>query len=107
MYRIVSGGKVVALCDEPRYVLKKASTGVYIRTDAEHAEGVVVGGIVYSIEGRPAIEEAAVASVIQTDGAEFVFANYVPLRQYSADLAAIEDALCEMDAAEFKVEVEG
>ncbi|MBQ7609096.1 MAG: hypothetical protein IJU76_14195 [Desulfovibrionaceae bacterium] len=100
MYQIVSNGEVVALCDKPRYVRVKPQSGAYIETDAEHAEALAVNGVLYSLPDKTPIGDAPVAFVSSVDGGNFVFDNYVPASKYAASIAALEDAMCEIDTVE-------
>ena len=97
MYKIVSEGRLLAICEEPRYVRKKESTGAWIQTDSENAEAIAVKGQLYGfdnheVEGRPT------ANIIPIDGLEYVFDNYVQDVDYKTAIAALEDAMCDIDA---------
>ena len=37
MYKIISAGKIVALCDAPRYVTRNPDTGALVEATAEEA----------------------------------------------------------------------
>ena len=37
MYKIISAGTIVALCDAPRYVTRNPDTGALVETTAEDA----------------------------------------------------------------------
>ena len=89
MYQIVKEGQLVALCDEPRYVLRKPETGVYIQTSAETADGVAVAGNVFPITE---------VSIRKVDVGAVLFEGSTKIRQYGADIAAFEDVLCSIDA---------
>ena len=101
MYRIVSEGKVVALCDEPRYVRKKVESGAYIQCDEADAEAVAVSGNLFSLKGKTPIEDRPEAMISKVDGGEFLFSNYVDKMNFSEENSTIEDALCEMDSGEY------
>ena len=90
MYQIVNKGKLVALCDRPRWVRVKPESGAYIEARREDAVGVAIGGRVYALSE---------VDVRQIDGAEVLFESRGRLERLSLDVAAIEDALCEQDAA--------
>ena len=97
MYKVVSEGQLIAICEEPRYVMKKPSTGAWIQTDAEHAEAIAVKGNLYGfrdheVEGRPK------ADVFEVDGGSWISDNYVQEGDYKAAIAALETALCDIDA---------
>ena len=97
MHRIVSDGKLLAVCEKPRFVKKKESTGVWIQTDAKDAEAVAIAGELYGfgdheVEGRPK------AVVFEMDGGSWISDNYVQDGDYKAAIAALETALCDIDA---------
>ena len=97
MYAIMSGGELVDLCDEPRYI-KQNDYGIYVTADAADAIGVSVKGDKYNINGGDAIPDAPQAVVVQRDGGEFVFNSCEQIKEDEAAIALIEDAICEMDA---------
>ena len=97
MYRIVSEGKSISLCDEPRYVRRKPSTGAWIRTDEENAEAVSVRGMLYSIPGKPVIEGAPVVSIMQIDGGEVLHIASVEQDKLTSETVPdLEDAVAEL-----------
>ena len=87
MYEIISEGQIVSLCDNPRYIKVKPSTGCFIEATAEEAQGVSAGGKPYNLFGHTEItvtnydEEtetsetvpAPVADVREVDGGEVAF----------------------------------
>ena len=103
MFAIISNGALVSLCEKPRYV-KQNDNGVYVETTEAEAIGVSVNGDLYNINGGDAIPDAPEATITEHDGSEFVFKNRVRIIKNEAETGAaiisIEDALCEIDAAE-------
>ena len=91
MYRIMHAGEIVALCDEPRYVKRKAATGAYIQCEADEAEGVAARGVFYPM---------ADVFIDKVDSGEILLSQYVPIEQYREAIASLEDAICELDATE-------
>ena len=87
MYEIISEGQIVSLCDKPRYIKVKPSTGCYIEATAEDAQGVSASGKPFNLSGHTEItvtnydEEtetsetvpAPVADVREVDGGEVAF----------------------------------
>ena len=87
MYEIISDGKIVSLCDKPRYIKLKPSTGCFIQTTEDEAQGVSAGGKPYNLSGHTEItvtnynEEtetsetvpAPVADIRDVDGGEVTF----------------------------------
>lgn len=103
MYAILSGGKLLALCEKPRYVRMNEQTGAYVEADSEGATGIAVGGEVYNLPGGTAIQDAPEALVVKRDEAEFIFqtkAHIVKVEETTGTaIVGIEEALCEMDSA--------
>lgn len=73
MYKIISAGKIVALCDAPRYVTRNPDTGALVETTAEDAIGVSVAGTLYNLNGGSGIPDAPEAVVSEVEGGEMVF----------------------------------
>ena len=100
MYRIVSEGKIVSLCENLRYVKRKQSTRAYIQCNEEEAEAIAVRGTLYNIQGKTDTPDIPIAEITVVDNGEFVFNNYVDRYNFDDKITAIEDAMCEMDALE-------
>lgn len=73
MYKIISAGKIVALCDAPRYVTRNPDTGALVEATAEDAIGVSVAGTLYNLNGGSGIPDAPEAVVSEVEGGEMVF----------------------------------
>lgn len=73
MYKIISAGKIVALCDTPRYVTRNPDTGALVEATAEDAIGVSVAGTLYNLNGGSGIPDAPEAVVSEVEGGEMVF----------------------------------
>lgn len=88
MYKIISDGKAIALCDEPRYIRLRAETGAYVRATQENAQGIAVIGEPYNLPGHTEITRVALkneetgetetvtapeAYVVEVDGGEISF----------------------------------
>lgn len=103
MYAIISGGELISLCDTPRYIKIKESTGVYIAVEPEEAIGVAVAGNVYNINGGNAIPDAPQAIIKTDDAGEYVFRNRARIVKNEEDTATafveVENALCDLDIA--------
>ena len=95
MYKIVSNSKIVAICEAPRFVRKSLSSGAWVQTEKDKAEAVSIKGDLYGFNGNE-IEGRPTADVFKLDGAEYIFDNYATQNS----IAALEDALCEMDKGE-------
>ncbi len=101
MYAILSGGELLALCDEPRYIKINEKTGTYIRASAEDAIGIAVNGATYNLPGRSDIADAPQVVIRTGDVSEYVFRNKAQIKENedstSAAIVAVEDAICSMD----------
>ena len=64
MYKIISGGEVIAICDKPRFVKVSETSGTLVRCEASEATGIVVGGEYHSKANTFAVE---------IDGGEYTF----------------------------------
>lgn len=73
MYKIISAGKIVALCDTPRYVTRNPDTGALVEATVEDAIGVSVAGTLYNLNGGSGIPDAPEAVVSEVEGGEMVF----------------------------------
>lgn len=101
MHSIISGGELVAICDKPRYVKMNESSGAYIESDRDGADGVAVCGRLYSLMGKKAIPGAPEAAVVESDAGEFLFQNMKRIEKNKAEAGAAavraEEALCDVD----------
>ena len=73
MFKIVSAGKIVALCDNPRYIARNQDTGTLVEATAENAIGVSVSGTLYNLNGGSEIPDAPEVVVSEVEGGEMVF----------------------------------
>lgn len=73
MFKIVSAGKIVALCDNPRYIARNQDTGTLVEATAENAIGVSVAGTLYNLNGGSEIPDVPEAVVSEVEGGEMVF----------------------------------
>ncbi len=105
MYQIISDGQIVSLCDNPRYIKVKPSTGCFVQTTAEEAQGVSAGGKPYNLSGHTEItvtnydEEtetsetvpAPVADVREVDGGEVAFKEGVRIGENEVKIEETSD----------------
>ena len=75
MFKIVSAGKIVAICDHPRYIAKNPETGTLVEATADNAIGVSVAGTLYNLNGGKEIPEAPDAIVSDVEGWELIFST--------------------------------
>ena len=55
MYKIISGGEEVTITESPRYIKVKPSSGAYIQSTKEEAQGISVLGTPYNLTGHTEI----------------------------------------------------
>ena len=105
MYEIISNGQIVSLCDKPRYIKVKPSTGCFIEATAEDAQGVSAGGKAYNLSGHTEITvttydevaettetvPAPVAVVRDVDGGEVTFKEGVRIGENEVKLGETND----------------
>ena len=105
MYEIISEGQIVSLCDKPRYIKAKPSTGCLVEATKEDAQGVSAGGKSYNLPGHTEItvttyDEAAdttetvpapVADVREVDGGEVAFRESVRIGENEVKLEETSD----------------
>lgn len=99
MYTIVSGGELLSICEQPRYVRRKPETGVYVEATAEAAEAIAINGELYNLPGGTAIAGQPEAFVSEADVGEFTFSNHVQLAENGTEIENIELAVCEQESA--------
>lgn len=97
MYKIISGGEIIAVCDKPRYVKVNETSGALVRCEAGEATGIVVGGEYHSKVNTFAVE---------IDGGEYAFSVDQRVKE-SEDINSIvfvtlaeNDAIDEVTATE-------
>lgn len=100
MYAICSGGELIALAENPRYV-KRNEDGIFVEAAAEDAEAIAVNGTLYNIPGGDTIEGAPEAVVVEAEAEEYIFTNRVRIEQDAASgnarISTVEDAVCDLD----------
>lgn len=115
LYDIVVEGEIIATTEHPRYIRQKAETGVYIECSIEHAEGVAVNGRLFNMVGSTTIPDVPEAAIIERESGEHItrlIEQGIALVEsaqntedavceldeyYDERMAAIEDALCDLD----------
>lgn len=97
MYKIISGGEVIAICDKPRFVKVNETSGALVQCGAVEATGIVVGGEYHSKVNTFAVE---------IDGGEYAFSVDRRVKE-SEDINSIvfvtlaeNDAIDEVTASE-------
>ena len=105
MYEIISEGQIVSLCDKPRFIKVKPSTGCFIEATVEDAQGVSAGGKPYNLSGHTEItvtnydEEtetsetvpAPVADVREVDSGEVAFKEGVRIGKNEVKIEETSD----------------
>ena len=115
LYDIIVEGEVIATTEHPRYIRRKPETGIYIECTLDRAEGIAVSGNLYNMPNSTAIPDAPEAVIIERESGEHItrlIAQGVALvtnmrntedavceldEYYDERIAAIEDALCDLD----------
>lgn len=105
MYKIMSGGEVIALCESPTYIRLKHSTGCYVKASRGNAEGIAVAGTPYNLPGHVMKPELAEAYPVEVDAGEQILFQVGDfegrtgdvLCELDASIEEIKDALCEID----------
>ena len=72
MYKVSSGGKIIAICDKPRFIKLNNESGAYVEAGQAEAIGVVVGGKVYNYGGNQIAEGAEEVIVSEIDSGELL-----------------------------------
>ena len=93
MYKIYSQGKLIALCDEPRYIKEK--DGVFVGAKKEDASGIAVGGEVYNLAGQVLKQGADEAIVVKEDSGLLLFETKQELSE-----AQVVNSICFVTMAE-------
>ena len=76
MFKIVSAGKIVALCDKPRYIAKNPENGALVEAEGpESAEGLAVAGTVYRLGESESFPDAPEAVISEVEGGEMIFST--------------------------------
>jgi len=92
MFKIIKDGETIAMTDALIYI-RKQENGCFGMCPKEDAQGIALGGVPYHLLGKPELEDAAgTVMAIETDGGQKLMA-------VSVSIGSLEDALCEMDAA--------
>lgn len=110
MYKIMSGGEVIALCDKVNYIRYKPESGAFVAAKFPYPkQGIAVNGKPYNLPGHTEIQVDGVAMpeayAVEVDGGEMIVAgmNEVEtttgdaLCELDAGLEDVKDALCEID----------
>ena len=98
MYQLINSNteKVIGWVDEPIYIKLKPETGVYIPAKVEDAQGVAFHSVAYNLSGRDGVGVEDTVVLVEVDKAMLM--SQVP--ELQEQVAAIEDALCEIDMGE-------
>lgn len=98
MYKIKDAdGNILTQTDNPRFVKKKPSTGVWIQSNAEDAQCLAIDGIRYSIAGRELVEDAPIVVTIeQIENALESFNQHTDIENLSFAVNKIAEEVIEM-----------
>ena len=94
MYKIINtkDGTEIGSTETPRFI-KKKSTGCYIQTDKQNAQGVAYKGTAYNLQGRDGIGADDTVFLIEIDGGVETDNNAAAIADCSA---AIDDIVVAM-----------
>lgn len=95
MYQIISNGKALAICEEPRWVKYDEYKSCYVQCGRDEAELIAVKGELYSFNDR--FDDFPKAQIVQIDGGEYVFKHDNQVLINTQNILDIETALCELD----------
>ena len=71
MFKIISDGEVIALCDEPLYIRLKPESGAYVKAKTpEQRQGISVNGTPYNLPGHTEIERVVFDEESETNSTE-------------------------------------
>ena len=99
MYRIIkTDGTELCLTDSVNYI-KLHENGCFVQCPVSEAIGVAYNSTPYNLYGHDSIEGADTVIVTIVDGGKAVGAAQDKAEQAQQNNANIEDAMCEMDAA--------
>ncbi len=95
MYKIIStkDGSTVGSTEKLYFIKKKESTGCYIQTDEQNAQGVAYLGTAYNIQGRDGVGADDTVFLIEYDAGTEVDKNSAAIAENSA---AIDNLIVSM-----------
>ena len=72
MYRVVklNGGIEIGITEKPYYIKKKASSGAFIPTDKENAQGIAFKGEAYNLQGKDGIGVDDTVILVECDAGD-------------------------------------
>lgn len=102
MFLIKSDGKTVGICDQPRFIKVKESTGCFVETTEEEAQGVSANGTPYNLAGHDEIqidgETAPEAEVVSTELLDYIKGLEDSNAALQEANSTLEDTICELDS---------
>lgn len=107
MYQITdTESGLLGYADEPRYIKIKPSSGAYVPTTKEEAEGVAFLGMPYNLDNKPPMREGLRTVIVsEKDSGEILLGEIEDVEAETGDalceldagLEDVKDALCEID----------
>ena len=69
MYKIIDtkDGAVIGRTDTPLFIRKKETTGCYVQTNAESAQGVAYMGTAYNLQGKAGVGATDTVILVEFD----------------------------------------
>lgn len=114
MYKIISGGEVITLCDEPRYIKISPTSGCFIQTTKEEAVGLAARSMPFNLPGHTEITRVEIddeelgttktvtapeAFVMEVDGGEVSFDTQARVEENDGKIVVIDDSLTDTQMA--------
>ena len=94
MFKIISEGQVIDICDKPNYIRLKQETGCFVNTDEAHAEGVGVRGTAYNLPGHVMKEELKEALVLSIDdNGRYIFDEFNKTQEKNEEIITAVDSM--------------
>ena len=107
MFEIIDTERgLIGYCDEPRYIKIKPSSGAYVPTTKEEAEGLAFLSTPYNLDNKPPMKEGLRTVIVaEKDSGEILLGSIEYVEAYTGDalceldagLEDVKDALCELD----------
>ena len=114
MYKIISDGEIVTLCDEPRYIKISPTSGCYIQTTKEEAVGLAARSMPFNLPGHTEITRIEIddeekgttktvtapeAFVMEVDGGEVSFDTKNKVEESDGKIVVIDHSLTDTQMA--------
>lgn len=98
MYKIIDtkDGAVIGRTETPLFIRKKETTGCYVQTKAESAQGVAYRGTAYNLQGKDGVGATDTVILVEVDAGTEVDETAAILAENSAAVDNIIISLLEV-----------